>query len=472
MMKPVLTPQQMAEVDAKAIESTSIETLIERAGTALAIKAINLMSGCYGKKVKILSGKGHNGDDGRVAGRILASRGAKVEILDAHKDIESIHGCDLVIDAAFGTGLKAGFDPPQIDTKIPVLAADIASGIQGDLGTVLQGAIKATSTVTFGALKLGLLLNQGPHFSGEIEIAPIGLDIEKANIYLVEDKDLQCHLPKRSLDAHKWETSALVIAGSPGFSGAALLASKAAMRAGSGMVRLGIPGADLAQVDFGEAVGLPLSKSDWHLEVEKVLPRFKSIVLGPGLGTSIETKKGVNYLVTNSQAGLVLDADALNVLKTKQNLAELIVQRNKNPNAQPVVITPHEAEFVRLFGKQIGPNRIAQVVELAKFCSIVVLLKGPTTIVANDKGNVLLVNTGNYRLATAGSGDVLSGIIGAFIARGLDTFQAAAFGAHAHGAASMLGFEEGLIASDLFELVAKYLSSLSNIATNSIVQYN
>ncbi len=472
MVKPVLFPHQMAAIDAKAIESVPIEALIERAGMALAIKAINLMNGCYGKKVKILSGKGHNGDDGRVAGGILASRGASVEILDAHQGIKSIYGCDLVIDAAFGTGLKAGFDAPKVDSKIPVLAADIASGVQGDLGIVPKGAIKATSTVTFGALKLGLLINQGPQFSGEVEVAPIGLNIEKADIYLVEDKDLQQHLPKRSRDSHKWKTSTLIIAGSPGFSGAALLASKAAMRAGAGMVRLGIPGADLAQVDFGEAVGLTLPKQNWHLEAEKVLSRFKSIVLGPGLGTSVETEKAIEYLVANSQVGLVLDADALNVLKTKQHLAELIRHRNKNPNAHKVVITPHEAEFARLFGEQVGPNRVEQAIELARFCSAVVLLKGSTTVVANDKGNVLLVNTGNSRLATAGTGDVLSGIIGAFIARGLDTFEAAAFAAHAHGAASRLGFEEGLIASDLFELLAQYLSSLPNLDTDCVVQYS
>lgn len=462
-MKPVLTPQQMAEIDAEAIKSTSIDALIERAGTALAIKAIKLMSGCYGKKVKILAGKGHNGDDGRAAGRILASRGASVQIIDAHDGPSSISDCDLVIDAAFGTGLKAGFDPPKVDPQILVLAADIASGVQGESGLVLSGAIKATSTVTFGALKPGLLLNQGPQFSGKIEIAPIGLKIEKADVYLVEDKDLQYHLPQRQLDSHKWKTSTLVVAGSPGLTGSAQLASKAAMRAGAGMVRLAIPGADLAQVDFGEAVGLAVSKQDWHLEIQKVLPRFKSLVLGPGLGTSVETEKCVNYLVSNSQTSLVLDADALNVLKTKEHLAELIGFRNEKLDAQEVVITPHEAEFARLNGQKVGSNRIAQVVELARFCSVVVLLKGSTTVVADKKGNVLLVNSGNYRLATAGSGDVLSGIIGAFIARGLNVFEAAAFGAHAHGAASVLGFSDGLIASDLFELVAKYLSSLSNL---------
>ena len=401
--------------------------------------SIRLLGGAYGRRVVVVAGKGHNGDDGRVAAGQLARRGVGVEILDATTAPARLPRCDLVIDAAYGTGFRGQYVAPEPPPLTPVLAVDIPSGVDGDTGTACTGAVRANATVTFGALKPGLLFGEGALLAGVVEVAPIGLDVGTPRAHLVEDLDVLSWLPRRPRDAHKWNSAVYVVAGSPGMLGSASLCSTAALRAGAGMVRLASPGVD-------PAAGLPASEivrratplEDWAPHVLDDLRRSRVLVLGPGLGASPATAAGVRRLMIESAVPIVLDADGLGVIGAADDAGRLFALRRA-----PVVITPHDGEYARLVGAQPGRDRIDAAADLAERTRAVVLLKGPTTVVASPEGDVLLGASGLSSLATAGTGDVLSGVIGAFIARGVDPFRAAALAAHVHGRAAALGPRRG-----------------------------
>jgi NAD(P)H-hydrate epimerase len=237
--------------------------------------------------------------------------------------------------------------------------------------------------------------------------------------------------------------------------GAAALSTRGAQRAGAGMVRLGSPGVVPGSVPVVEAVARSLPGSGWAVPVLDDLGRCRSLVLGPGLGTSAETTAGVRRLVTEAAIPMVLDADGLNALGTADDAARLIASRRA-----PIVFTPHDGEYARLVGNLPSSDRVGAARDLARQCHAVILLKGSTTIVASPNGDALLASSGSTRLSTAGTGDVLSGIVGAFLAVGLPPIQAAALAAHVHGRAASKGHEHGLVAGDLPELVADVLSEL------------
>ncbi|HET7721953.1 MAG TPA: NAD(P)H-hydrate dehydratase [Acidimicrobiales bacterium] len=452
-MIPVLTPEEMRAVDRAAPEPE--EVLVERAGGAVAQEALSMLGGAYGRRVVVVAGKGNNGADGRVAAERLRRRGIRVEVIEAGEQPERLPASDLVIDAAYGTGFRGDYTAPD-PAGAPVLAVDIPSGVDGLTGEAQPGAVRATATITFAALKTGLLLGAGFEHAGRVSVADIGLDVSRSTIGLVEASDVAAWLPARERDSHKWKSAIWMIAGSPGMTGAADMAARAAMRAGAGTVRLGIPGQPPSP-RFPEVVGRWLPEEGWDDDVVAgELERVKAVVMGPGLGRSDATVAAVRRLVARATAPTVLDADALFALGSLDDPPRFL--RNR---PGPTVLTPHDGEFSRLAGCPPGPRRISAVRHLAFTTGTTVLLKGSTTIVADPAGDVLLTTAGDARLATAGTGDVLSGVIGAFLAQGLDAPRAAAAGAFVHGTAAGLGWRRGLVAGDLLDLLPAVLNTIA-----------
>ena len=441
-MIPIVTPTEMAAVDAAAPEP--VEELIARAGAAVARSARRLLGGTYGRRVIVVAGPGNNGADGRVAAERLRRSGVRVEVIDARDVPASLPSADLVVDAAFGTGINRAWAPPATDA--PVLAVDIPSGVHGLDGEVHGGAWRAEATVTFAALKPGLLLGAGPERSGRVEVADIGLDVEPASAALVTAADVAEWVPHRDPTAHKWRSAVRVVAGSPGMSGAGRLVAEAAMRAGAGIVHASALGGDASWPV--EVVGRELRGEDWAADVLEDADRFGAVVVGPGLGRSGTAAAGLDRLVAECDRPLVVDADGLALLDP----ATARLRRG------PLVLTPHDGEFAALTGARPAADRFAAARELAADLDATVLLKGPTTIVAHG-GFTLAVDEGDQRLATAGSGDVLAGIIGAHLARGLDSFRAPAAAAFVHGRAAGRSPIEGTVARDLIDQLGPALES-------------
>jgi NAD(P)H-hydrate epimerase len=375
---------------------------------------------------------------------------------------------DLVIDAAYGTGLSRPYAPPD-PGPAAVLAVDIPSGLSGLTGRPVDGeaaaaaalSVRADRTVTFAAYKPGLLLGAGPDQAGVIEVAGIGLEslaAEAATAWLVTDSDVARRWPARPREAHKWQSAVQIVAGSPGMYGAPWLVARGAMHAGAGYTLVGVPGAPPGGgLPPGEYVTRRLPAEGWEAEVAAGLERVKALVIGPGLGEEVAggagSRSAVARLLGLSSVPAVVDADALRALGDLETVASVARARSG-----PLVLTPHEGEYARLVGRPPADDRIADVREVAARTGTVVLLKGSTTVVADPDGEVRLVNAGSARLATAGTGDVLSGAIGAFLARGLPAAEAAALAAHCHGRAASLGRSEGLVAGDLPDLLAAWLS--------------
>ena len=454
-MQPVLTVPEMQVVDALAVDTTPLEELVARAGTAVALAALELLGGAYGRRVVVVAGKGNNGADGRVAAGLLARRGVRVSVVGPG-EIEGIGfdgpTVDLVVDAAFGTGFRGTYDAPVVAPGVPVLAVDIPSGVAGDTGEASGRVLAARRTVTFVAAKPGLLQGDGSALAGDGRVVDIGLPVGAHGIDRVEDADVAAWLPPRDPGGNKWAAAVLVAAGSPGMTGAAAMCARAAYRAGSGMVRLGVPGGALTDLPATEAVGVELPADGWADVALDVASRCRTVVVGPGIGRAKGTGAQVRWLVARAAAPVVVDADGLSVLGR-------LDERPLEASA-PVVLTPHDGEYERLLGTAPGPDRVAAARRLATVSGAIVLLKGPTTAVADPSGRVLLATAGTPSLASAGTGDVLSGVIGAFLARGVPPLEAAALGAHVHGRAGSLGHLSGLVAGDLPDLVAQVVDAL------------
>lgn len=449
-MKSVLSVAEMAAVDASAPEP--VEELIERAGSAVAWAALRMLGGAYGKRVVVIAGKGNNGADGRAAARRLSERGVRVQVFDAAHAPARLPRADLVIDAAYGTGFRGEYVAPD-PVGAPVLAIDVPSGVNGDTGVACKGAVVATRTVTMGALKPGLLLADGPDHAGEVVVESIGLDTTSERVHVVEAADVRVWVPRRARDSHKWRGAVCVIGGSPGLYGAAGLAAGSAQRAGSGMVRLAIPGGTPSGPPKPiSSLGADLPLRHWARAAIDATERCSAAIIGPGLGRSHDALDNAAQVVAETNIPLVVDADALDLSVIRR---EVIKAREA-----PVVITPHDAEFERLSGRYPGPDRIGDVCALARSTGCVVLLKGPTTIVADPNGRVLLSMSGDQRLATGGTGDVLSGILATFCARDVPVFEAAAAAAYVHGVAGRFGPSDGLVAEDLVRLLPQALGQV------------
>ena len=467
----------MAARDSAAIAGgVSEATLIDRAGGAVARSARRLLGGTYGRRVVIVCGKGNNGADGRVAAQRLAAWGARVDRfhlagIDRAALVRALDRADLAVDAMFGTGFRgaldgdAGFVAGVLNAAAcPVLAIDIPSGVDGLTGAVQGTAVEAVATVCFVALKPGLILYPGASLAGDIDIADIGIDpnTPPTSLGLTDEADVSAWLPSRPPESHKWSVgSVFVVGGSQGMTGAVLLAARSALRAGAGMVVAGLPGDAAAPASGGEIVirALPATSSgsldeDAAKEILDGLDRFRALVVGPGLGRTASTVAAVRRLVAEAHVPLVLDADGLNALDGD---LDLLAGR---PAA--TIVTPHAGEYARLAGEPVGDDRVAAARRLAERAGAVVLLKGSPTVVADPTGRAALNATGGPWLATAGTGDVLSGIVGALAAMGLPAFRATAAGAWLHGRAGDAAGHAGLVAGDLIDALPTVLSRLAS----------
>jgi NAD(P)H-hydrate epimerase len=436
---PIVTPDEMGAIDREAPEP--VEVLIGRAGAAVARAAVRLLGGTYGRRVVVVAGKGNNGNDGRDAARRLRARGVAVRVVDAADATRVLPPADLVIDAAYGTGFRGTYDAPAPPPGALVLAVDIPSGVDGLTGVAGDGVVVADATVTFAALKPGLVVPPGLGLAGDVTVADIGLDVARASAHLVGAAAVAGWLPDRPVVAHKWQSAVWVVAGSPGMGGAASLTASAAARTGAGYVRVSTPGGPAADLPT-EAVRVDLPAAGWADQVIEGLGRFSSLVIGNGMGTAEPMASAIRRVVAAATAaGLptVVDADGLTALGA--DAAEVV--------GPTTVLTPHDGEFARLAGGPPGDDRLAAARDLARRTGAVVLLKGRATVVASPDGSVLVTTTGDERLASAGTGDVLAGVIAALLAQGLPPARAAAAGAFLHGRAGALGWPRGLVAGDL-----------------------
>ena len=509
-MLKVATPDQMAAADSAAVErGVSSLDLMERAGSAVARAAVTLAGGSYGKRFVVVCGKGNNAGDGFVAARRLREFGGSPIVIlaesplelrgDARVNFDRLRGvrvleanasavskelkkADVIIDALFGTGFRGEIKEParsQVsvmnNSPAPVLSVDIPSGVNGETGQVAQDGlvVKADLTVTMAALKRGLLLFPGAECAGRISIAEIGIpeDVIDADVEVVEREDVRSLLPRRSRTAHKRSVgSVFVVAGSVGMSGAAVLTASAALRSGAGYVTVGTPSSVATQLDQAilEATTLPLPEtasgtveaSAVNLVLERA-ERFDVVALGPGLSTDEETVEFVKKLVAELDKPLIMDADAINAF---QNDAAGLMRRSA-----PTLLTPHPGELARLMGsssKEIESDRIGAAREAAHKTKSVILLKGFRSVIASPQTErrIVLCPTGGPALATAGTGDVLTGIVSAFFAELHEAFDSAWAAAWVHGrSGDLLGerfTERSVKAGDVVEVIPEVLSEL------------
>jgi NAD(P)H-hydrate epimerase len=403
----------MRDADALAVKARGTEALVAAAGTAVALEAQALLGSCYGARVAVLVGPGLNGDDGRVAAAWLRSRGARVDLIDVVTQPAELRGFALVIDAAFGLGCSRPYRAPDVAGETLVLAVDLPSGVDADSGAVLGSPMSADVTMALGALKPAHVTGAAADLCGQLRFAGLGI-VTHFDDGLIEDDDLAT-LVQRDRNDHKWTHAIQVLAGSTLMPGAADLVVRGALAAGASMIRLSSRG------DVAELVDLPAEVV--RSEDPVIEKRARCVVAGPGLGP--DAVEWLHERFIDVAVPVVLDADGLD--------RSLIPSESEH--AERWILTPHEGEFARLTGEALPSNRLEAVRALARATDCVVLLKGETTLISDRDGRVRVVRSGTPTLATAGSGDVLSGVIGATIARGHDPLDAAALGAHLHGRA-------------------------------------
>lgn len=448
-MIPIVTPQQMAAVDAAAPEPTQV--LIERAGAAVARTAVEMMGGRYGRRVEVLAGKGNNGADGRAAARCLRSVGVRVRITDISTKPSVVAHADLYIDAALGTGLtRPWVAPVRANPDAPVLAVDIPSGLSGLNGDTMGGTVwPADRTVTFAALKPGLLLGAGLELCGKVTVADIGLSVgstfrDAPRCDLITDDDIVA-LPAGSGTTHKWHAGVLVVAGSVGMEGAAVLTCAAALRSGARIVHLSAPFEVDAPVEVVRSVP-PLNVS-----ANASSSRFRACAVGPGIGLS---RDSVVRLCDALSLNLptVVDADALRLLR-RASLEGILHRRHEL--SVPTVLTPHMGELRSLIEDAQPADPIGAARHVAREFRAVTLLKGGPTVIANPDGRVVICTSGDARLATAGSGDVLTGMIaGRLAALEPDALLRTAEAAHIHGCAGSAVRGARFVAGDLIKALS------------------
>jgi ADP-dependent NAD(P)H-hydrate dehydratase / NAD(P)H-hydrate epimerase len=494
-METILTPEAMGAADRRTIAAgTPVEVLMERAGRAVAWDVRRALPGTYGRHAVVVCGKGNNGGDGLVTARVLARWGMRAHVFELACGVDharfdrALDTADVVVDAMYGTGFRGTLegDAAWVAERLHTwdgltVAVDIPSGVDGLTGLTFGPAVRASRTVTFAARKPGLVFQPGRALAGEVVVADIGIDVlapvDDGDVAdgpagLVTADDVRAWLPEREPDAHKWQSAVMVVGGSGGMTGAPMFVSQAAMRAGAGIVWCGLPGAKAARAASGSEVitrRLPATRDGFVAAdaVENVLAdvgRFRALAVGPGLGADPQVGGVVRALVAEARVPLVLDADGLNALQ-----GDFTALRSRHTRGAPIVLTPHAGEYQRLMGEPVGADRIAAARALADRSGAVVLLKGPGTVIAApstgpDAGRVALNPTGGAELATAGSGDVLTGIVAGFVARGADVFAAAAAAAWVHGrtADRLLATDgPGLVARDLIDALPRTLQELT-----------
>ena len=512
----IVTAAQMQVLDRRAITEAHIPslTLMANAGTSVVAAMEQIFGSLAGKTVVVLCGKGHNGGDGFVVARLLKRKRARVQVLlmarvaDSAGDTKTMYrrivraggaspvlacpsraklqtllrNSDLIVDALLGTGLSTPITGPYRtaidcinDADRPVTAIDLPSGIHADTGEVLGVAVRATLTVTFGLPKLGLYVGPGIDHAGIIRIADIGIppsymDAVDSRISLITRDETRRLLPVRLPSGHKGTYGHVgVIAGSVGKTGAAALAARAALRVGAGLVTVATPASvnDTLEAKLLEVMTVPMPETKARTLAPSGLDQLvaftnarSAVAIGPGLTTHPETAELIHALITRLEKPSVLDADALNALAGRPALlAECKV---------PLILTPHPGEMARLEGQaapqSVNADRIGTASRFAQQRGVILVLKGARTVVAHPNGQVAICPTGNPGMATAGTGDALTGIIVGLVAQGLNAWDAARAGTYLHGlagdlAAASLGIA-GMTAGDLIERIPHALTQV------------
>jgi ADP-dependent NAD(P)H-hydrate dehydratase / NAD(P)H-hydrate epimerase len=437
--------------------------LMQRAATGLATVCLRMLGSAYGRRVTLLVGAGNNGGDALFAGAHLAARGARVTavLLDPDRAHDAglralrraggrvagatagdtgLDRADLVLDGIVGIGGTGGLRPQAAalaeraaDGPGLLVAVDVPSGVDADTGAVDGPAFVAGTTVTFGAVKPGLVVGEGKGFANEVRLVDIGLRLPTARAHQLTDADVAFRLPSPLPGDDKYSQGVVgIVAGSQTYPGAAVLCTGAALRTRPGLVRYAGTAADGVRAAWPEAIVTSGRPHD--------AGRVQAWVVGPGAGTD-DDARSVLAEVLATDLPVLLDADALTLAAREPDLVRT--------RSAPTVLTPHDREFAR-FGSEVGPDRIGAARRLAADLGAVVLLKGEATVVADPAGTAYVNGTGTPWLATAGTGDVLSGIVGSLLATGTDPAEAAALGAHVHGRTGQLAAVRGpLLAGDL-----------------------
>ena len=491
--EPLYTSEEMRAAE-EAHGGPTLE-LMERAGRATA--DVILHDHPDARSISVWCGTGANGGDGFVVARLLREAGREVDVVllgsegkiqgDAAENLRRAHEADvpfvdapvapdLVVDALFGTGFSGA---PRRDAGerigalnevgVPVVSVDVPSGVDASTGEVAGTAVRATKTVAFHAPKVGLVIAPGRFHAGEVEVADIGVEPADTRHRRVTARALKL-VPSRAAHENKYTAgSVLVVGGSRGMTGALVLAAEAAFRAGAGYVRVCFPAAlePIVEGHLVEAVktACPCDEEGRLVAgaadtVVAAAGRAGAVALGPGLGRSEETRELVRMLLERLGVPVLLDADALWAVSKRH---EWVFSRHA-----PTVLTPHEGELARLLGRDsawVAGRRLRAATEAADDLGATVLLKGADTIVASPGPTTLVCDLGNPGLASAGSGDVLTGITGAFMAKGMEAQRAAAAAVAAQGLAAGLAAERigtaGMIARDVVEALSPALSHAS-----------
>lgn len=512
-MNAVVTAKEMAALDAYTIEQLQIPgvVLMENAGRGIAEMALHLLKKAAGKIVHIYCGQGNNGGDGYVVARHLLNHNVGVHTFilaqfekisgDALINLKAVQNMghapefieslpdldekpDLIIDAMLGTGVKGALRGLYADVveyinkqQAPVLAVDIPTGVNADTGQVDGPAIQATVTATMALPKRGLLFSPGREHVGRLKIVDISMPPQVVKdqhprVFHVDREYISSILPRRSPDAFKNRVGMIhVVAGSKGFTGAAVLTSKATLRAGAGLCYLSVPDSLYNIIDgqCAEVITHPVPDeqaghfvSNYFATLQKEVGDKSALVLGPGLGTAKETVQLVHAILSNFEIPLVLDADGLNACAEN---TELFAQYGGD-----LVITPHPGELGRLTDlstRKIVTNRVDIARQYAQEWQCTLVLKGGPTVTAFADGRVFINSTGNAGMATAGSGDVLSGFIGGLIGQEMHTLEAAVAAVFLHGLAGDIAFRQlsnGLMAGDILDSMPAAFLSLQELS--------
>jgi hydroxyethylthiazole kinase-like uncharacterized protein yjeF len=493
-LTPLHDAASMRATDGWAISERGVPSLdlMEAAGRAVAEAALEV---ALDGPARVVCGKGNNGGDGLVAARHLAGAGLEVEALllwpagelsdDARANLERfdgrvlelaegeaparLEGSGVIVDAIFGTGFTGAPREPVAGAieainacRAPVVAADVASGVDAATGAVQGAAVEAAVTVSFHAAKLGHWIAPGKEHRGELRVAAIGIPDgapAAAAGGLIDDAVLELP-PRRAAGSTKFTSGQVVVAGgSRGLTGSVCLAAGAAIRAGAGYATVAVPAAlePIFEAKLTEVMSRGCPDDDGHLDpgaapdVLEATRRAAAVALGPGLGRFDRAPELVSEVAAGVEAPLVIDADGLNALIGR---IELLRERSA-----PTVLTPHAGELARLLDTEsaaIGAHRLESAREAAERSGSIVVLKGDDTIVAGPGGALAVNGVSSPGLATAGTGDVLTGVTAALLARCTDPFAATCVAVHAHAragriAAERVGAAESVIASDVID---------------------
>jgi NAD(P)H-hydrate epimerase len=488
----ILTAEQMRSIDRRAIDRFGIPSIVLMENAAAAVVDVLLEHYPDAGRVALVCGTGQNGGDGFAAARHLESRGVTPVVLivggrervggdaltnllvcerlnipifeirepdDVENELARVADVDVIADAMFGTGLNrapSGIHADVIrglaELRIPVIAVDVPSGTNASSPLPFEPCVQAEVTVTFAAPKICHVFEPAAHYCGQVVVADISipdaaLEEENVQLALITPDDIRPHVAARAASSHKGTFGHLgIIAGSPGRSGAAVLAARGALRMGAGLVTV-MTDEDSARLVHAGAIE---SMTDWRGDLRAFLDRKSAIAIGPGLPDDDDAWQTTRDLVAGIEVPLVVDASALNAFAGR--IGDI------NSRNLPAVLTPHPGEMARLLGTDtdaVAGDRIAAVRRAASLSRCVVVLKGHQSLVAEPDGHVFVNPTGNPGMASGGMGDVLTGMIGALLARGADPLDAACTAVYLHGLAGDRLAEEtsdiGLTATDLAE---------------------